>query len=103
MNVGGFCISNRYMHTCVVGSMKTDEVLKEAPDYSSDCLHNFNNCSSFFLLQKYYDYSVKTKLFNEPQELYNERLLYLFYLIIDSLSNDDLHRSSYSGCYRGLR
>ena len=53
--VGGFNCSNRYMHTGVVGSMKTDEVLKEALDYSSDCLHNYNNCSSNFLLQRYSD------------------------------------------------
>ena len=45
--------SNRDMLTSVVGSMKTDEVLKEALDYSSDCLHNYNNCSSNFLLQRY--------------------------------------------------
>ena len=47
--------SNRDMLTSVVGSMKTDEVLKEALDYSSDRLHNYNNCSSNFLLQRYYD------------------------------------------------
>ena len=45
MNVGGFLfssISNRDMLTGVVGSMKTDEVLKKALDYSSDRLHNYN-------------------------------------------------------------
>ena len=34
--VGGFYFSNHDMLTSVVGSMKTDEVLKEALDYSSD-------------------------------------------------------------------
>ena len=60
------------MLTSVVGSMKTDEVLKEALDYSSDCLHNYNNCSSNFLLQRYYDDGINTNLFNEPLEFYNE-------------------------------
>ena len=58
--------SNRDMLTSVVGSMKTDEVLKEALDYSFDCLHNYNNCSSNFLLQRYSDYGIYTNLFNEP-------------------------------------
>ena len=64
--------SNRDMLTSVVGSMKTDEVLKEALDYSSDRLHNYNNCSSNFLLQRYSDYGIYTNLFNEPEEFYNE-------------------------------
>ena len=39
--------SNRDMPTGVVGCMKTDEVLKEVLEYSSDCLHSCNCCQNF--------------------------------------------------------
>ena len=59
------------MHTGVVGSMKTDEVLQEVLENSSDCLHSYN-CSHIFQLQIYYDDGINTIIFNEPLVFYNE-------------------------------
>ena len=56
--------SNRYVHTGIVVSIITDEVLKKVFEYSPDCLHNYI-FSSTILLQKYCEDGINTNLINE--------------------------------------